>query len=46
MTAALVIHAAITWALLGLIWTRTNWWRTIAWTVRGVCLVTLLIEHT
>lgn len=23
---------------------RTNWWRTFAWTVRGLCLVTLLIQ--
>jgi len=25
---------------------RSNWWRTIAWTVRGICLVTLLIQNT
>lgn len=23
---------------------RTNWWRTLAWSVRGLCLVTLLIR--
>lgn len=23
---------------------RTNWWRTLAWTVRGLCLVTLLLQ--
>ncbi len=23
---------------------RTNWWRTLAWTVRGLCLVALLIQ--
>ena len=23
---------------------RTNWWRTLAWSVRGMCLVTLLIR--
>jgi hypothetical protein len=23
---------------------RTNWWRTVAWTIRGLCLVTLLIQ--
>lgn len=25
---------------------RSNWWRTIAWTVRGICLVTLLIQKS
>jgi hypothetical protein len=23
---------------------RTNWWRTLAWSVRGLCLITLLIR--
>jgi hypothetical protein len=23
---------------------RTNWWRTLAWTIRGLCLVALLIQ--